>query len=115
MQEMITTAVFIAIFVIFFSKIYAVQGLVGSHPEVMHPAGANAFDGHLDVGCHARRGLEFRARDETDVAIVTDGVSFAKIDNRSGCHRDGEPGAFWPGCQARNREKFAICLKTYGE
>ena len=94
MQKVVTTAVFVAVFVILFGEVHAVERLVGRHAQVVHPAGADAFDGHLDVGRHAGGRFQFGARDETDVAIITDGVSFAKIDDRSGCHRAAEIDRF---------------------
>ena len=40
----------------------------------------------LDIGRHARRSLEFVIDHETDFVVVTDGVSFAEVDDWSAGH-----------------------------
>lgn len=70
-------------------QIHGVQGLVGSHAQVINLASAQCLDGHLNEGSHAWWGFQFKGGDDADFVVVTDGVTFAEIDDGSRSHKSG--------------------------
>jgi hypothetical protein len=85
-EEMIAAAVLVGIFMGHALQQHAVHRIVGGEPEVEHLLGCHAADGHLDVGRHARRRLEFVIDHDTDFVVVADGVSLAEVDYWSAGH-----------------------------
>jgi hypothetical protein len=85
-EEMVAAAVLVGILVGSALEHHAFHRVVGSHPQVENLLGRHAADRHLDVGRHARRGLEFVVGDEADFVVVADGVSFAEVDDGSAGH-----------------------------
>jgi hypothetical protein len=76
----------------------AFEGVVGGHAEVEDLFGGDAADGHLDIGGHAWRSLEFVIDDDADFVVVADGVSFAEVDDWSAGHGSG-------GVDSRQRKR----------
>jgi hypothetical protein len=100
---MITVTVFVAELVLVAREVHRVEGLVGGHPEVIHLANGDAANGHLHERSHTWRCFELEFRHDTDVVVVADSVSFAKVDDRCGGHRGGFFGEMTRECKRGER------------
>ena len=64
----------------------------------------------MDIGRHARRRLEFVVDDEADFVVVTDGVSFAEIDDRGAGHGMWGVGLGTLGAERQVRKRISASL-----
>ena len=120
-EEMVTAAVLVGVFVRGALQNDALERIVGGHPEIEHLLGRHAADRHLDVGRHAWRSLELVVGDQTDFVVVTDGVSFAEVDDGSASHdfvgagigggtRRGKPGLGGSAAEDAENDAQAPCF-----
>ena len=60
--------------------------LLSINAQVENLLGIYAADGHLHIRGHAGRSLELVTDDDADLVVVTNGVSFAEVDDGSAGH-----------------------------